>query len=65
MAVTKELNTIIKTKGISLTAISRATGISVSSLSKVFSGNRKLSASEFLKVCAFIEIDPNRFQDSA
>lgn len=50
-------------KGIMVTTIAEKTGISRSALYKSINENptRKLRADEFMKICAFLEIDPHRF----
>lgn len=59
---TIELGSIIKNKGISLTKISKETGIPYSVLQPSFKGRRQLRADEFFEVCAFLDVEPNLFR---
>ena len=58
---TKELSKHIKNKGIKLAKISSATGLSYYVVTASLSGERPLRAEEFLKICQFLNVDPNQF----
>jgi len=55
----------IKEKGILVSVISRATGITQNTLYASFSGKRELRADEYLAICAFLEKDPLDFKQTA
>lgn len=63
--VTGEVSKYIKSKGISIQAISNSTGISYNILHPSLSGNgkRKLRADEFLEICDFLSVNPKRFKN--
>lgn len=65
--VTKKIGGYIKEKGISITRISEATGISYQILTNCFDEkkSRELKADELLLVCRFLEINPFNFMDAA
>lgn len=61
---TKKVAQYIKRRGIKLSAISNATGISYGKLYRSFSENRALTADEFLEICFFINVDPTEFKQN-
>ena len=61
--ITKAVSDYIKHKGITVTAISNATGIPYGALLPSISGKRKLRADEFLTICDFLEIEPESFRN--
>ena len=64
VSLEKNIAEYIKQKGIKLSAISRKTGISYSALySSLMSTNknRELRATEFIKICQFLEKEPMDF----
>jgi transcriptional regulator with XRE-family HTH domain len=54
-----------KTRGISISHISRKTDITVDKLSKSFRGIRNLSADEFADVCKAMEASPDYIMANA
>lgn len=50
------LSELIDEKGVTLTHISRKSGLSVDLLSKSINGTRKISADEFIKICKALEV---------
>ena len=58
---TKTLVSKIKAKGVPVTVIANATGITNKTLYPSFSGRRKLRADEFLLICKFMEFEPKEF----
>lgn len=60
--VTGEVSRYVKSKGVSIQAISNSTGISYNVLHPSLSGKRKLRADEFLEICSFLSVDPKEFQ---
>lgn len=65
--VTKNLAIYIKEKGVSISRISEATGVSYQVLCNCFDENkpRQLKADELLLVCRFLEVDPYTFLEVA
>ena len=63
--VTTNLADYIKRLGIPITTISNNVDIPYGVLYPSLSGNRALRATEYLKVCRFLDVDPSRFEDSA
>lgn len=63
MVVTRELSKYLDEKGISITALSKATGYTLNVLypSLKKDGKRPLRADEYLNICKFIEVEPFRF----
>ena len=63
MTATKKLAEYLNRRGISIAAILKATGLSKQPLyMSLGSGRgRELRADEFLKICAFLEVDPMMF----
>lgn len=59
--VTQIVADYVKTKGISITALSEGTGISYGALQPSITGKRRLRADEFLLICHFLEVPPERF----
>lgn len=61
--VTKALGQYIKERGISITRIAEATGISYQILCNCFDEkkSRELKADELLLVCRFLDVDPYGF----
>lgn len=59
--VTQTVADYIKKKGISITALSEGTGISYGALQPSITGKRRLRADEFLLICQFLEVPPERF----
>ena len=48
----------IKDSGVTLTFLSKKTGISVDSLSRTVNGKRRLLADELVKICLVLNINP-------
>ena len=65
--VTRKIGNYIKEKGITITRIAEATGISYQILARWFDekNSRELKADELLLVCRFLEINPFNFMDVA
>lgn len=65
--VTRKIGNYIKEKGITITRIAEATGISYQILVRCFDekNSRELKADELLLVCRFLEINPFNFMDVA
>ena len=63
--VTKRVSDYIKDKGISIRSLSDGSGVSYNPLYSSISGKRRLRADEFLSICDFLEISPDRFWDGA
>ena len=61
---TKMMSDYVKNKGIKISAISSGTGISYGKLSRSFKENRPLTVDEFLLICVFIDLDPNKFKSA-
>lgn len=62
--VTLKVSNYIKTKGINLAKVSRDTGISYSALYNSLMNDKRprdLRDDEFLKICVFLDINPNEF----
>lgn len=62
MGLEEKIAETIKRKGISITAIAKATGIPYSALQPSLKGRRQLRAKEFFAVCEFLETDPAEFK---
>ncbi|MEG0764280.1 MAG: helix-turn-helix transcriptional regulator [Oscillospiraceae bacterium] len=61
--VTCEIAKYIKTKGVSMSAISRATNITMGKLQRSISEEKRpLRAGEFIAVCNFLGVDPMKFK---
>lgn len=60
--ITKAVSDYVKHKGVTVTALSKATGIPYGALLPSITGRRKLRADEFLAICDFLEIAPEKFQ---
>lgn len=65
LTVAEKLKTVISQRGITYSAISRATGVPVNSISRSFLGKRKMTADEMIKICTFLNLDLNDFSESA
>ena len=61
--ITKYISKIIKTRGIKISAIAEATGISRQTLYRCFSdkSNRELYGDELIKICMFLKVNPLDF----
>lgn len=55
---TKNLADLIKSKGMAISVISKATGKPYDALWASLSGSRPMRADEFLAVCCFVGVDP-------
>lgn len=65
-AVTDNVSEYVRNKGINISKMSRDTGISYAALYNSLMGpdrKRDLRDHEFLKVCAFLGVDPRIFAD--
>lgn len=62
-AVTTAVAKYIKEKGIAVSAIIKSTGLTPNAIypSLCDDPKRKLRADEFMKICAFLEVDPRKF----
>lgn len=58
---TQNLSDYIKRKGITLSKISKETGLPYSMLQPSLTGHRKLKVDEFLAICNFLHEDPFHF----
>lgn len=65
MDVASKINDIVKTRGVKITAISKATGISVDALSRSLLGKRKMLAEEFVGICDFLNLDMSAFANDS
>ncbi len=63
MNINKKLSEYISSRGIKQTYISQKTGISQDAVSRILNGTRRISADEFLSICAALEIDTNIFRN--
>ena len=59
--VTKLVSQYVKDKGVSILALSEGTGIAYNPLRSSMTATRKLRADEFLTICDFLEVPPERF----
>ncbi len=62
--VTKLVSQYVRDKGVSISALSEGTGIAYNPLRSSLVENRKLRADEFLTICEFLEVSPERFWKS-
>lgn len=60
--ITDAVSSYVKSRGITIQAISSNTGISYNVLQPSFSGKRKLRADEFLEICEFLSVNPREFR---
>jgi lambda repressor-like predicted transcriptional regulator len=63
--VTKAVSDYVRSKGILITVLSEGTGISYNVLQPSIMGKRKLRADEFLLICDFLEVTPDKFWSRA
>lgn len=61
--VTKNVSEYVKEKGISIRTLSDGSGVSYNPLYSSITGKRKLRADEFLSICDFLEVPPDKFWD--
>lgn len=52
-------------RGIKQSYLSKKTGLSQNTISRILRGVRGISAEEFIKICVALDIDPNIFKKSA
>lgn len=62
MSLEEKVLTEVKKRGVSIKAISKATGIPYSVLQPSLKGRRPLRADEFFSVCEFLKVDPSDFR---
>lgn len=55
------IETAINERGMTLKAVSNKTGISYSRLQPSMRGRRELRADEYLRLCAFLDLNPRGF----
>lgn len=55
------VRTYIDSRGIKRNHISRVTGIDKRALSDILCCKRELRADEFMKICAALDVEPNKF----
>lgn len=65
MTATAALAKYTKDKGIKTAHIIKCTGIPRSTVYAAFAGRAELRASDFLKICRFIEVDPFDFYNQS
>lgn len=64
MTLEQNIGNYVKSKGIQLTVMAKATGIVYSSLyDSILENSRPIRGTELLKVCKFLEKDPSFFYD--
>ena len=61
MSIEEQISDYIKQKGVSLTAVSKKTGVPYSALQPSLKGRRELRAQEFMSICKFFDISPAEF----
>ncbi len=61
MPIYQKIMNYIKENGIKQIAISRKTGISMSSLNATLNGKRRLYAEEFREICVALKVSANKF----
>ena len=61
MVVQSRIADYIRKMGIKQSVICEKTGISVWALSAMLTGNRRMTADEFEKICIALEKEPNDF----
>lgn len=61
MDVASKIKDIVDSRGVKITAISKATGIPVDAISRSLLGKRKMLAEEFVEICDFLELDMTAF----
>ena len=62
--VTRAVSQYVKDKGVSIAALSKGTGVAYDPLRSSLVSTRKLRADEFLSICEFLEVPPERFWKS-
>lgn len=62
-SIAEELRTYRARRKMRLVDVSRMSGVPVSTLSRLFSGERAINLDEFVRVCAALEIDPGDVLD--
>ena len=61
MNINEQINNYVVENGIKQTFLSKETGMSKDTISKILNNNRRIMADEFLKICQALKIDPRTF----
>lgn len=65
MTISEKLNDYISQNGIKQIHIAEKTGLSQDAVSRMLKGSRRILATEFLEICAALDLDPNLFRKKA
>lgn len=64
MSIETKLADEFRNRGIKITVAAKQTDIPYSVLRQALRGRRQLRANEFLKLCAFLQVDPDDYRPS-
>lgn len=61
MNINEKINDYVVKNGIKQTFLSKETGMSKDTISKILNNNRRIMADEFLSICKVLKLDPRSF----
>lgn len=65
MKINRMMAEIVASKGIKQTYLSKETGMTPDTISKILRGERKMLAEEFLLLCDVLDVSPESFRNTA
>lgn len=64
-SINKKFKNLINEKGLKMTKVAELTGINYQRLNRLFNQNALMSATEFITLCSFLDVNPNGFLEAA